>query len=160
SSGGDTTMFGRHAPSAPVDETNASEQDERIMSSPAGGRGRNRRNANAMRPMAQTNQVGDGTATAVADPATDRRDAPAARGGAAEQAEADRTEPMPATDPLAAQADADAMAEREAAAERRWAHVSGAATLCLILGTLSVAATLTGLLAPIGFAAGVLAVLL
>ncbi|HEY7177482.1 MAG TPA: hypothetical protein VH442_21405 [Micromonosporaceae bacterium] len=38
-------------------------------------------------------------------------------------------------------------------------HVSGAATLSLIIGTLAIAATLTGLLAPIGFAAGILAVL-
>jgi hypothetical protein len=41
----------------------------------------------------------------------------------------------------------------------RRAHVSGAATLSLIIGTLAIAATLTGLLAPIGFAAGILAVL-
>jgi hypothetical protein len=152
-------MFGRRTSSP--DETTASEQDERIMSSPAGGRGRNRRNSEARQPMAQTNQVGtDGTATALADPATERRDAAPARWGAADRADADRTETMPATDPLATQADADAVAEHEAIAKRRWAHVSSAATLCLIVGTLSVAATLTGLLAPIGFAAGVLAVLL
>jgi len=37
----------------------------------------------------------------------------------------------------------------------RWAHVSGLATLGLIVGLLAVAATLTGLLAPVGVAAGV-----
>jgi hypothetical protein len=41
-----------------------------------------------------------------------------------------------------------------------WAHVSIIAALSLIVGTLSVTATLTGLLAPLGFATGVLAVLL
>src|SRR5262245_13601048 len=41
-----------------------------------------------------------------------------------------------------------------------WAHVSFTATLSLIAGTLAVAATLTGLLAPLGFAAGVVAVIL
>jgi hypothetical protein len=41
----------------------------------------------------------------------------------------------------------------------RRVHVSGAATLSLIIGTLAIAATLTGLLAPLGFAAGILAVL-
>jgi hypothetical protein len=43
---------------------------------------------------------------------------------------------------------------------KRWAHVSFTATLSLVVGTLAIAATLTGLLAPIGFAGGVLAVLL
>lgn len=50
--------------------------------------------------------------------------------------------------------------EREPAESTRWAHVSTVASLTLVIGTLSVAATLTGLLAPIGFAAGVLAVIL
>jgi hypothetical protein len=43
--------------------------------------------------------------------------------------------------------------------KRRWAHVSFVATLCFFVGTVAVAATLTGLLAPFGFALGVLAVL-
>ena len=41
-----------------------------------------------------------------------------------------------------------------------WAHVSFTATLSLVAGTLAIAATLTGLLAPLGFAAGVVAVIL
>jgi len=48
----------------------------------------------------------------------------------------------------------------ETAEPKRWAHVSAVASLSLIIGTLAVAATLTGVLAPLGFAAGVLAVLL
>jgi hypothetical protein len=43
---------------------------------------------------------------------------------------------------------------------RRWAHVSMLATLSMIIGVLSVAATLTGLLAPLGFAGGIVAALL
>ncbi len=43
---------------------------------------------------------------------------------------------------------------------QRWAHVSLTATLSLIAGTVAVAATLTGLLAPLGFAVGVIAVIL
>jgi hypothetical protein len=39
----------------------------------------------------------------------------------------------------------------------RWAHVSGFATLGLILGLLALVATLTGLLAPVGVALGVVA---
>ena len=38
-----------------------------------------------------------------------------------------------------------------------WAHVSFTAALSLVAGTLAIAATLTGLLAPLGFAAGVVA---
>jgi len=45
-------------------------------------------------------------------------------------------------------------------APARWAHVSFTATLSLVAGTLAIAATLTGLLAPLGFAAGVVAVIL
>jgi hypothetical protein len=43
---------------------------------------------------------------------------------------------------------------------KRWAHVSAIASFSLVVGTLAVAATLTGVLAPLGFAAGVLALLL
>jgi hypothetical protein len=43
---------------------------------------------------------------------------------------------------------------------KRWAHVSFVATLCFFVGTVALAATATGLLAPVGFAAGVLAVLI
>jgi hypothetical protein len=50
--------------------------------------------------------------------------------------------------------------EREPAESKRWAHVSVVASLTLVIGALSVAATLTGLLAPIGFATGVLALIL
>jgi hypothetical protein len=41
-----------------------------------------------------------------------------------------------------------------------WAHVSFTATLSVVAGTLAIVATLTGLLAPLGFAAGVVAVIL
>lgn len=41
-----------------------------------------------------------------------------------------------------------------------WAHVSALATLSLVVGVGAVGATLTGLLAPVGFAGGVLAVAL
>ena len=48
----------------------------------------------------------------------------------------------------------------EAVESVRRVHVSGAATLSLIVGTLAIAAALTGLLAPVGFVAGILAVLI
>jgi hypothetical protein len=55
----------------------------------------------------------------------------------------------------------DALEARdEPVAPARWTHVSLAATFSLVIGTLALAATLTGLLAPIGFAAGVVAVAL
>lgn len=78
----------------------------------------------------------------------------------------DRTETLPATgtaiDPATATATEPATEPVPApvAEAKRWAHVSGTATLSLIVGTLAVAATLTGLLAPVGFAAGVLAILI
>ena len=43
---------------------------------------------------------------------------------------------------------------------KRWVHVSFMASLSLVVGTLALAATLTGLLAPLGFAAGILALIL
>jgi len=45
-------------------------------------------------------------------------------------------------------------------ATQPWAHVSGLATLCLMMGTAAAGATLTGLLAPLGFAAGAIAIVL
>jgi len=54
---------------------------------------------------------------------------------------------------------ADTPAE-SAAATTGWTRVGAAATLSLIAGTLAIAATLTGVLAPIGFVAGIIAVLL
>jgi hypothetical protein len=57
-----------------------------------------------------------------------------------------RTAPAPATTaPVVAQ---------------HWAHVSALATLCLMMGTAAMGATLTGVLAPIGFAAGVVTLIL
>lgn len=75
-----------------------------------------------------------------------------------EQSANDRTETLPAGEPVAEPV-TEPVAE-PVADSKRWAHVSGMATLSLIVGTLAVAATLTGLLAPIGFAAGVLAILI
>jgi 1,4-dihydroxy-2-naphthoate octaprenyltransferase len=68
----------------------------------------------------------------------------------------DDTEPVIESEPTAK----ESVVERESAQSKRWAHVSLLASLTLVIGTLSVAATLTGLLAPIGFATGVLAVIL
>jgi hypothetical protein len=78
-----------------------------------------------------------------------------------------RTRPRPGPDSVRAEAlsrggvateerpDGTAVAERQ-----RWAHVSSAATFSLIVAVGAIAATLTGLLAPLGFAGGILAVLL
>jgi hypothetical protein len=70
----------------------------------------------------------------------------------------DQTEPMPTAEP-GAEPVTEPVAE-PVGDSKRWTHVSALATLSLIVGTLAVAATLTGLLAPLGFAAGVLAVLI
>lgn len=150
-------MLGRHSSSTThPDETVADEPDGRIMSSPGARRARVGENADATRPMARTNDVG-------AD-----RSAPAARWGAADQTDADNTDPLPpgtvgsAGDTVGSAGDTvtePATEHGAVVASKRWAHVSGMATLSLIAGTLAVAATLTGLLAPIGFAVGVLAVL-
>jgi 1,4-dihydroxy-2-naphthoate octaprenyltransferase len=71
------------------------------------------------------------------------------------------TRPATTADPMA---ESERDEERERVVEpreaKRWAHVSALASLTLVVGVLAVAATMTGLLAPIGFAAGVLAVLL
>ncbi len=42
---------------------------------------------------------------------------------------------------------------------KRWVHVSFSGVLSIIVGTLALAATFTGILAPLGFAAGILAII-
>jgi hypothetical protein len=123
-------MFGRHTSTTTDPDSNVvDERGERFVSSP------------------------DGTEPAVTERAAEQREANAAREAAAEQAANDRTETWPAGEPVT-----EPVAE-PVADTKRWAHVSGTATLSLIIGTLAVAATLTGLLAPLGFAGGVLAIL-
>ena len=90
----------------------------------------------------------------VTERAAEQREANAAREAADEQATNDRTETLPAGEPVT-----EPVSE-PVADTKRWAHVSAMAMLSLIVGTLAIAATLTGLLAPIGFAAGVLAILI
>ena len=151
-------MFGRHT-STTTDPggTVADERGERYVSSPDGTRadtvpGR----FDGTDPMPRGGQmVEDRTDSldpeaAVTERAAERREANAASEAAAEQADGDGTDVVPATEPVS----------ERVADTRRWAHVSGAATLSLIVGTLAVAATLTGLLAPLGFAAGVVAILI
>jgi hypothetical protein len=128
-------MFGRHTTTTTdPDGTVVDERGERFVSSPDGTRA--------------------DTVSARLD-GTERRDRePAVTERAGEQADNDRTETLPAGEPVA-----EPVTE-PVVDSKRWAHVSGMATLALIVGTLAVAATLTGLLAPIGFAAGVLAILI
>jgi hypothetical protein len=81
-----------------------------------------------------------------------------------------RTRPTPdepSTAPIATKAPTVTSGTEPATVEKtpvadpsRWVHVSATATISLVVGVLAVAATLTGVLAPLGFAAGVLAVLL
>lgn len=159
-------MFGRHTTTTTdPDGTVVDERGERYVSSPDGTRtettpGSDEDTAAVRRP---DGVVYDGTGRMAAEPAVteraaEQREANAARAAAAEQADGDRTETYPTAEPLA-EPGTEPVPE-PVADSRRWAHVSGAATLSLIVGTLAVAATLTGLLAPIGFAAGVLAILI
>ncbi len=118
------------------------------------------------------------TVPVVDEPTVERREAKAARDAAAEQAaadanaDADRTERImtkpkragwrsatPEREPVVDES-ADKAVVAEPMPPRGWAHVSMLASLSLIAGTLAVAATLTGLLAPVGFAAGIVAALL
>ena len=115
--------------------------------------------------------------TMVDEPTVEQRENHAARVGAEQQADADRTgrimtrpslrrknmaQPTPATEPYPTTRP-DLVNEPEATEAElepaRWAHVSFVASVSVVLGTLAVAATLTGLLAPFGFVAGILAVL-
>jgi hypothetical protein len=145
-------MFGRRTSTTTDPDSNVvDDRGERIVSSPDGTR--------AYTVPARS----DGTERwdrepAVSERAAEQRESDAAREAAAEQAANDRTETLPATEPVAEPV-TEPVAE-PVAESKRWAHVSGMATLSLIVGTLAVAATLTGLLAPIGFAAGVLAILI
>jgi hypothetical protein len=133
-------MFGRHTSTiTKPDGTVVDERGERYVSSPDGTRaGTAPGRVYGTGPMPEGDQVVE-----------DRT--------AAEQSANDRTETMPAGEPVAEPV-TEPVAE-PVADTKRWAHVSGLATLSLIIGTLAVAATLTGLLAPLGFAAGVLAIL-
>jgi hypothetical protein len=94
------------------------------------------------------------------------REQEAAREGAEQQAEADntqriRTRPVVATPPVVDEpATVDEPVTVEEPVKTGWAHVSLMATLSLVVGTAAIGATLTGLLAPLGFAAGILAILL
>ena len=117
------------------------------MSSPGNRRPQVWENADATGPVARSNRIG--------------ADWSAASWGATEEADARNSNPWPpgALTP-ANVAVAEQMTERESlAAPVRPTRASGLATLSLIAGTLAVAATLTGLLAPLGFVAGVIAVL-
>jgi hypothetical protein len=128
------------------------------------------------------NVVDDQDNTVVTEATAEARQDDAARVAAADQAAADRDAADQASAAATAQReDAERAAADQAAADRaaeekaaddkaaddvvepvstRWAHVSLLASLSFFLGTLAVAATLTGLLAPLGFAAGIVAVVL
>jgi hypothetical protein len=141
-------MFGRQSSSVTDPGGIApGEQEEHIMSSPGIPRPRVRENADVTGPLARMNRVGV--------------DASPARWDVSEPADARNTDPWPpgALAP-AGESVTESVTEREPlAAPTRRTRVSAMATLSLIAGTLAVAADLTGLLAPLGFVAGVLAVL-
>jgi hypothetical protein len=135
-------MFGRNSPtSTPPDQP---VEDER------GAQTENFRG-----PVAESAPGGH---TYSSDQVAEQREADAERNGRDEQAAADgdtRLMPGGTTEPV----EPTEVRETDRAA-KRWVHVSAMATLSLIVGTLAVAATFTGLLAPLGFAGGVLAVLI
>jgi hypothetical protein len=141
-------MFGR-SPSSVTDsgETTPAEQEERIMSSPGMRRPQVWENADATGPVTRTNRVG--------------ADWPAASWGATEQADVRNTDPWPPGALTAANLPVtEQSTEREPlAAPTRRTRASAVATLSLIAGSFGIAAALTGLLAPLGFVAGVVAVL-
>ena len=64
------------------------------------------------------------------------------------------------TDTRPAPVDTEPDTTVQASTREGWAHASALATLALIVGVASVGATLTGLLAPVGFIGGVIAVAL
>ena len=141
-------MFGRHtSTTTDPDATAVDARGERYVSSPDGTR------AETVPSRSDGTERWD-PEPAVSERAAEQREANAAREAAAEQAANDRTETLPAGEPVA-----EPVTE-PVTDSKRWAHVSGMATLSLIVGTLAVAATLTGLLAPLGFAAGVAAILI
>jgi hypothetical protein len=151
-------MFGRHtSTTTDPDGTAAGERGERYVSSPDGTRtettpGNDEDTATLRRP----DEVDDDrTGRSAGEPmVTERAAEQREANAAADEAANDRTETYPAAEPVT-----EPVSE-PVADTKRWAHVSGMATLSLIVGTLAVAATLTGLLAPLGFAAGVLAILI
>ncbi|HEY2793902.1 MAG TPA: hypothetical protein VGJ28_16170 [Micromonosporaceae bacterium] len=127
-------MFGRHATETPSGETLVEERPDQAV--------------------ADDTLVDEKTAEA--------REDEAAREGAEEQAESDNTQRI-STRPVVTTAPPPVVTEPDVVEEpvkTGWAHVSLTASLSLVIGTLAIAATLTGLLAPLGFAAGILAVLL
>jgi hypothetical protein len=141
-------MFGRSSSSVTdAGEVAPGEQEERIMSSPGSRRPQVWGNPEATGPVARTNGIG--------------ADWPATRWGVSDPPDPRSTDPWPPgaltpANPLVT----EPSAEREPlAAPALRTRVSAMATLSLIAGTLAVTATLTGLLAPLGFGAGVIAVL-
>ncbi len=116
------------------------------MSSPGTRRPRAWESADATGPVARTNRLSV--------------DWPAASWGAPERADAPNSDPWPAGALTPATVTGpEPVTEREPLAAPRRTRASAMATLSLIAGTLAIAATLTGLLAPLGFVAGVVAVL-
>jgi hypothetical protein len=145
-------MFGRHtSTTTDPDGTAVDERGERYVSSPDGTR------AETVPGRSDGTERLD-PESAVTERAAEQREANSAREAAAEHAAEhaanDRTETLPGGEPVTEPV------PEPVTDSKRWAHVSGMATLALIVGTLAVAATLTGLLAPLGFAAGVAAILI
>ena len=140
-------MFGR--PSSSVTDSGGAtpgEQEERIMSSPGIRRPQVWESADATTPVARTNRIG--------------ADWSAAGWGATDQADARNSDPWPSGALTSSNVTVpEPVAERDPLAAPARTRASAIATLSLIAGTLAVAATLTGLLAPLGFIAGVVAVL-
>jgi len=141
-------MRGRSSPS--VTDSGAitpGEQEERIMSSPGMRRPQVWETVDATGPVSRTNRIG--------------ADWPAASWGTTEQADVRNTDPWPPGALTAANVPVtEPSTERDPSAPpARRTRASVVATLSLIAGSFGVAAALTGLLAPLGFAAGVVSVL-
>jgi len=141
-------MFGRSSSS--VTDSGGStpgEQEERIMSSPGMRRPQVWGNVDTTGPVPRQNRVG--------------ADWSATDWGPTEQADVRNTDPWPPGALTAANIPVtEPSTEREPlAAPTRRTRASALATLSLVAGSFAVAAALTGLLAPLGFAAGVVAVL-
>jgi hypothetical protein len=136
-------MFGRHTSTDPRSSDADSafdERGERVMTrigpGPDDADGTTTRTRRRFRPSAYRGASADPMAAGPAVPM-----------GSADETNVDGTSiGEPVTEPMTA--------------SPRRMHVSAAATLSLIVGTLAIAASLTGLLAPLGFVGGVLAVLL
>ena len=141
-------MFGRSSSSATVSGgTTPGEQEERIMSSPGTRRPQVWENVGATGPVPRQNRIGADWSTT--------------GWGATEQADVPNTDPWPPGALTATNIPVtESSTEREPlAAPTRRTRASALATLSLIAGSFAVAAVLTGLLAPLGFVAGVVAVL-